>query len=249
MLQFKLDENEGVAVIYPEQKQGLSEEDFRRLTATIDSYLRDHNDLRGLVIVTEKFPGWDSLKAFSSHLKFVQDHHQKIQKIALVSDSSLLSAAPHLARYFVEAKIRHFDFSDIEQAKSWTASEKDSRGQFTSLEGLPEDVIAFRAEGTIEREDYEKTLIPTIERKLDTNKKIKLLLWFGDEFKGYSAGAMWDDAWFGTKHLADFSKIAVVSDVNWLRHSVKLFAPLIPAQIQLFANADIDAAKVWISED
>lgn len=249
VIQFEFDEKEGVAVVYPEQKHGLSEDDFRQLTSEIDRYLSDHNELRGLVIVTKSFPGWNSLKAFTSHLKFVHDHHQKIRKVALASDSSLLSAAPHLARHFVKARIRHFDSSDIDQAKSWAASEEDSLGQFTPLEGLPEDVVAFRAEGTIDRKDYEETLIPTVERKLDTHEKIKLLIWFGDKFEGYSAGAIWDDAWFGTKHLADFSKIAVVSDVNWLRHSVKFFAPLIPAQIQLFLNADLDAAKIWISED
>ena len=50
-------------------------------------------------------------------------------------------------------------------------------------------------------------------------------------------------------HDAEFKKIAVVSDVSWIRHSVKLFAPLIPGQTQLFANADIDSAKEWISEN
>jgi hypothetical protein len=60
---------------------------------------------------------------------------------------------------------------------------------------------------------------------------------------------MWDDARFGLTHLGDFSKIAVVSDIEWLRQSVKLFGPLIPAPVQVFHNTDIEDAKRWITED
>lgn len=249
MIDFELNESEGVVVFYPEQEHGLSEADFEQLTTAIDGYLKDHEFLNGLIIVTKTFPGWENLKAFSSHLKFVHEHHKKIQKVAVVSDSALLSAAPHLAHYFVSAKIRHFDSAELAQAKKWVATAEQSRGHFVILDDYPGDVVALRAEGTIERRDYEELLIPEIEKQIEKNGKVKLLMWFGEEFEGYSAGAMWEDTWFGTKHLADFKRIAVVSDVSWIRHSVKLFAPLIPAQTQLFANADIESAKEWISEN
>ena len=249
MIDFELNESEGLAIFYPEQEHGLSEADFEQLTTAIDGYLKDHKTLNGLIIVTKSFPGWENLKAFSSHLNFVHDHHKKIRKVALVSDSALLSAAPHLARYFVSAKIRHFDASEVDQAKTWVASVDEPGGRFIVLDDYPDDVIAFRAEGTIERKNYEELLIPEVEKQIEKHGKIKLLMWFGEKFEGYSAGAMWEDAWFGTKHLAEFKKVAVVSDVSWLRHSVKLFAPLIPGQTQLFANADIESAKEWISEN
>ena len=60
---------------------------------------------------------------------------------------------------------------------------------------------------------------------------------------------MWDDARFGLTHLGDFSKIAVVSDIEWLRQSVKLFGPLIPAPGQVCYKAGIEDAKHWITED
>lgn len=45
-----------------------------------------------------------------------------------------------------------------------------------------------------------------------------------------------------------FSKLAFVSDIGWLRESVKLFGPLLPAPVQVFANADIEKAKAWIED-
>ena len=249
MIRVDLNEAEGVAIIRPEQMHGLTESDFKQLTDRIDHYLEDHEILRGLVIVAESFPGWEDFKAFCSHVRFVRDHHRAIRKVALVSDSRLLSAAPYLVDHFVNATIRHFAFADIEQAKAWAASEEASTGHFVILDGYPDNVVAFRAEGVITRDDYEETLIPIVQESISARGQVKLLYWCGDEFKGFSAGAMWDDARFGLTHLGDFSKIAVVSDIEWVRQSVKLFAPSVRAPVQVFHNTDIEDAKRWIAED
>ena len=122
-------------------------------------------------------------------------------------------------------------------------------GRFLTLEGYPDNVVAFRAEGVITRDDYVETLIPIAEEKIRTGGKIKLFYWCGEEFKGFSAGAMWDDARFGLMHLGDFLKIAVVSDIEWVRQSVKLFAPLVRAPVPVFHNAAIEDANCWITDD
>jgi hypothetical protein len=96
MIHVDLNEAEGVAVIRPEQMHGLSEADFKELKDLIDDYLRDHDTLHGLVIAAKSFPGWEDFKAFTSHIRFIRDHHRAIRKVALVSDSRLLSAAPYL---------------------------------------------------------------------------------------------------------------------------------------------------------
>ena len=160
-----------------------------------------------------------------------------------------MSAAPYFVNHFVNAKVRNFSFSDIEQAKIWAASIEVRSGNFLKLDGYFDNVAAFRAEGIITRDDYEETLIPEVEKKIKAHKKVKLLYWCGEGFKGFSGGAMWDDARFGLMHLGDFLKIAVVSDIEWVRQSVKLFAPLIPAPVQVFHNADIEDANHWINED
>ena len=62
--------------------------------------------------------------------------------------------------------------------------------------GYPDNVVALLAEGVITHDDYEKTLIPVVKNKIKTHGKVKLLYWCGEEFRGFSAGAMWDDARF-----------------------------------------------------
>lgn len=249
MIKVDLKEASGVAVVRPESMTALTEDDFKKLKDTVDGYLKDHDALRGLVIVADHFPGWTDFKAFTSHFEFIRDHQKHIEKVAVVSDSPFMSAAPHLIDHFVSAKVRTFGAGDVAEAETWAATEDPRTGRFEILDGYPDDVIAFRAEGDISREDYEETLIPLAQEKIKTHKKIKLLYWIGEGFKSFSAGAMWDDARFGLTHLTDFSKVAVVSDIDWVRTSVKVFAPLMPATVQVFHDAEIDDAKQWISED
>ena len=62
----------------------------------------------------------------------------------------------------------------------------------------------------------------------------------------YSAGALWDDPQFGLTHITTFSKLALVTDHDWLRHSVKLFGALMPTEIMVFSMKELDDAKAWI---
>ena len=69
--------------------------------------------------MAESFQGWDNLAAFLSHLKFIKDHHQKIAKVAAVTESGFLSILPRVASHFVHAEIRHFLYEDGEAAMAW----------------------------------------------------------------------------------------------------------------------------------
>lgn len=126
---------------------------------------------------------------------------------------------------------------------------KSQMGHFEIIEGLPADVLAVEAKGHITRAAYEDVLIPQVEAKIAQEGKVKLLYVIGEAFDGFSAGAAWDDTRVGLMHLADFARIAVVSDVDWVRMGVKMFAPLLPAAVRVFHLAELDAAKDWIASN
>ncbi len=111
---------------------------------------------------------------------------------------------------------------------------------------LPEHVVGLSAIGEITGEDYEQILIPAIEERIKRHGKVRVLYHLGPAFTGYTAAAMWDDAKLGFTHRRDFEKVAVVTEVEWCRHAVRLFAPLIPCPVQLFANAELAAAMDWV---
>ncbi len=111
---------------------------------------------------------------------------------------------------------------------------------------VADDVIVVIAEGTITHDDYENFLIPEVNAAVKKHGKVNLLYWLGPKFDSFTFGAMWDDTQLGFKHLTDFAKIAIVSDSKLIRTSANLFTPLIPAEVMIYDNADIDAANNWI---
>ena len=59
---------------------------------------------------------------------------------------------------------------------------------------------------------------------------------------------MWDDTKVGMKHLLGWERIAIVSDVEWLKVVIKAFGLAIPGQVRIFSNSELAEATHWISE-
>ena len=122
MLNYELNRAESILIVKPVGP--LESTDFEKLVQEVDPYIREKGKLNGLMIYAKSFPGWDNFVAFLSHIKFVKNHHQKIKKIAAVTDSSFLSIMPQVANYFVQAEIRHFDYADKDAALNWLKADK-----------------------------------------------------------------------------------------------------------------------------
>jgi hypothetical protein len=116
------------------------------------------------------------------------------------------------------------------------------------IPGLPENVVGFAAKGTVTADDYESVIIPAVEAMFSRLNKIRFLYQLGEEFSGFEAGAMWDDTKLGLKHLRGWERMAVVSDVEWIRAAVKVFGLAIPGQVRAFHNREFAEAMQWIAE-
>ena len=96
------------------------------------------------------------------------------------------------------------------------------------VEDMPGNILAIKASGEVTSEDYESVMVPAVERKLGEFEKVRMLYELGPEMKGFTAGAMWQDAKVGMSHLLSFDKIAVVTDHTWLANAVRAFAFMMP---------------------
>ncbi|HPD94057.1 MAG: STAS/SEC14 domain-containing protein [Rhodobacter sp.] len=121
-----------------------------------------------------------------------------------------------------------------------------THGHFRLLDGFPADTLAFEASGEIDHDAYTRELIPAIEARIAAEGKVKLLYVLGEDFAGYTLGAMVQDAKVGVEHLSKFARVAVVSDAGWIRNGVRMFAPLMPCPVRTFPRAELEAAKAWI---
>jgi len=107
------------SILYVRPKSALEQADFLQLAKTVDPYIEKTGGLAGLIIEAPAFPGWESLGAMAAHFRFVRDHHKRIKKIGLVTDSAMGDVAERLASHFVSATIRHFPSGELAAAKQW----------------------------------------------------------------------------------------------------------------------------------
>jgi hypothetical protein len=117
LLSIKIDKEKGIAVLEPQG--ALSQEDFKKASGLIDPYIEKSKRLNGLIIRAKTFPGWDSFGALSAHLKFVRDHHKKITRLAVCTDSAVGNLAKVIAPHFISAEIRVFPYDEFDSAKAW----------------------------------------------------------------------------------------------------------------------------------
>jgi len=115
------------------------------------------------------------------------------------------------------------------------------------MQDVPDNVIAFNATGKVTGDDYETVLIPAMEAAIEKHDKVRALGQLGPDFTGFEASAMWDDTKVGMKHYTSWEKIALVTDTEWIIRSVKVFGFLVPGEIKLFPNDQLDEALTWIA--
>jgi len=120
MLQIKLDKDAGIVTVTPSAP--LNEKDFASLAGEMDPYIEKEGKLNGLIIQVESFPGWEDFAGLLSHLKFVREHHKKIEKVAAVSDGKIVSIMPRIVDHFVNAKVKYFPYESLDEAILWVQS-------------------------------------------------------------------------------------------------------------------------------
>ena len=120
MLDYTLDETSSVLHVRPTGP--LRKDDFDALSQAVDPFIERTGGLNGLLLETVRFPGWENVGAAVRHFRFVRDHHRKIKKVAIVTDSPLGEAAEHIASHFVAATIKHFPAGHLDEARTWIAS-------------------------------------------------------------------------------------------------------------------------------
>ena len=249
MLKVNLNKEESLVILEP--IGALSQNDFEEVSKIVDPFIEKSGNLNGIIIYTESFPGWDSFNALVTHLKFVNEHHKKVSKVAFVTDSMIADFAQNIASHFVNAKIKHFPFDALENAKKWINEPTNKiikHGLSIGINRINDEfLMTFKAIGTLTHKDYEE-ITPMIESALKgVNKpKIKMLVDI-TEFEGWEARAMWDDFKVGLNIGFNFEKIAMYgSHSKLIDYSVKISSWFTKDSIQEFSSEE--EAIAWLNK-
>jgi SpoIIAA-like len=115
-----------------------------------------------------------------------------------------------------------------------------------TIETMPPGTIGLEAVGKVTDDDYRDVLIPAVSEALQRSD-VRLMYVLGEDFDSYSPGAVWADAKLWVGNLNGFTKVALVSDADWLENSVKAFHWLMPGEVKVFETDDVDDAKKWLA--
>ena len=111
------------------------------------------------------------------------------------------------------------------------------------IEGLPNNVVGIAVTGRVTKKDCYDVLIPAMEDSLKRHDKIRLYYELNSRFPG----AAWDDLNVGIEHIPPCERVAIVTDVGWIRYTVKALRILIPGEIRVFATVRASESRPWIT--
>jgi hypothetical protein len=111
------------------------------------------------------------------------------------------------------------------------------------LEGLPKNVVGIAVEGRMTKQDCQDVLMPAMKRSLKRHDRIRLYYELNSRFPG----AAWDDLSVGIEHVPSCERVAIVTDVGWIRYTVKALRFLIPGEIRVFPTVQASEGRAWIT--
>jgi hypothetical protein len=115
------------------------------------------------------------------------------------------------------------------------------------LSDMPARVAGIRVSGRVTGDDI-RAFVPTMEKLLDTDE-IRFVEVVAPDYEGFGPGGLVEDlkAGFGTLigHHSKFTRIAVVSDREWIAHTLHALAWLVPGELKLFHLDELEQAKEW----
>jgi hypothetical protein len=112
------------------------------------------------------------------------------------------------------------------------------------ISGLPDNVVAFTATGRVTGAECDAALLPAVAKARKRHEKLRLYY----ELECRFPGAAWEDLDIAPLQMQPWERVALVTDVSWVRHTVKALRFLIPAEIRVFATAQADEGRDWIAE-
>jgi len=115
------------------------------------------------------------------------------------------------------------------------------------MKDVPQHVVGVRAVGKVDKDDYEQTLVPAIEKAAKEYGEINFLMLLETDISNFTYGAWMQDAKLSLKHFGKWNKIAVVTDQKVIEKISYIFNYVSPAEAKGFPVSDVELAKIWVA--
>ena len=118
------------------------------------------------------------------------------------------------------------------------------------LQDMPAGVTGILVSGKVTGDDI-SAFRPEME-KLFASDELRLVEVIAPDYAGFGRGGLIEDLkqGFGTliKHHSAFKRIAIVTDKEWVTHTVHAVGWLVPGELEIFGLDDLERAKLWAAQ-
>jgi len=115
------------------------------------------------------------------------------------------------------------------------------------LSGLPAHVAGVRATGSVDKAEYERVLLPELERVSKEFGEINFIMVLETSVGNFAASTWLEDIKQTIKHFAKWNKVAIVTDEKAMEKITSFASPLIPGEFKGYPISDIELAKTWVA--
>jgi hypothetical protein len=116
-----------------------------------------------------------------------------------------------------------------------------------TLPDMPQGVTGIRVSGRLRGEDL-REFEPAMDGLLK-NGEIRIVEVIASDYEGFGPGGFVEDLKLGFgalfQHHSAFKRIAIVSDKEWVTHTLHALAWMIPGELAIFGLGELERAKEW----
>lgn len=115
------------------------------------------------------------------------------------------------------------------------------------LPDMPQGVTGIRISGRL-RGDELREARPAIEEMLNGGE-VRIVEVIDADYEGFGPGGLVEDIKLGLgtvlPHHSEFRRIAVVSDKEWVAHTLHALAWMVPGELAVFGLDELERATQW----
>ncbi|OBJ07353.1 STAS/SEC14 domain-containing protein [Mycobacterium sp. 1465703.0] len=115
------------------------------------------------------------------------------------------------------------------------------------LSDMPDGVTGIRVSGRL-RGDELREIKPALGEALKAGE-IRIVEVIASDYEGFGRGGLVEDLKLGLgtvlPHHSAFKRIAVVSDKEWVAHTLHALSWMVPGELAVFGLDELERAKEW----
>ena len=108
------------------------------------------------------------------------------------------------------------------------------------IDGLPDNVVGLVAKGPVTAEECDRVLTSIVNSL--QHDKARLYYEIGSRVPD----KRWDDLRIGVERIPQWERVALVTDIGWIRQTVKALGFLLGGEIRVFTTSEAGDGLAWI---